>query len=68
MLDSLSSLLLRRHDAATLGTQALDWTGTLRSRRAVDDLRELRRLAQPHRHLTEIAELRHRIGAVVATS
>jgi hypothetical protein len=55
-------------DAATLGTQALDWTGTLRSRRAVDDLRELRRLAQPHRHLTEIAELRHRIGTMVAAS
>lgn len=52
-------------EATVLGTQALDWAGPLRSRRAADDLRELRRLAEPHTHLTEIAELRHRIGTVV---
>ncbi|MBA2696653.1 MAG: hypothetical protein H0U62_12635 [Actinobacteria bacterium] len=55
-------------EAAALGTQALDRAGTLRSRRAVDDLRDLRRLAEPHARLTEVADLRQRIGAVVAVS
>ena len=34
-------------EAAALGTQALNWAGTLRSRRTVDDLRDLRRLSEP---------------------
>lgn len=55
-------------EAAALGAQALDWAGPLRSRRAIDDLRDLRRLAQPHVKLTDIADLRSRIGAVVAAS
>ncbi len=65
----LASLIMVTGDpleAATLGTQALDWAGPLRSRRAADDLRDLRRLAEPHAHLSEIAELRQRIGTVIA--
>jgi hypothetical protein len=46
----------------------LDWAGTLRSGHIVHGLRDLRHLAQPHAYLTEIAELRHRIGATVAVS
>jgi len=67
----LASLIMVTGDpreAAALGTQALDWAGPLRSGRAVDDLRDLRRISQPHTHLTEVAELRHRIGAVLPTS
>ena len=67
----LASLIMVTGDpteAAALGTQALDRAGTLRSRRAVDDLRDLRRLAEPHARLTEVADLRQRIGAVVAVS
>ena len=67
----LTSLIMATGDpveAAALGTQALDWAGPLRSRRAVDDLRDLRHLAQPHTHLTEVAELRHHIGAVLPAS
>jgi hypothetical protein len=56
----------RPAEATVLGARALDAAGTLRSRRAADDLRELRRLGQPHEHLTEVAELRHRIGMAVA--
>ncbi|GHF16787.1 hypothetical protein GCM10017786_58400 [Amycolatopsis deserti] len=33
---------------AALGTEALDWSGPIRSRRAFDDLRDLRRLARDH--------------------
>jgi hypothetical protein len=50
-------------EAAALGTRALDWAGTLRSRHAIDDLR---RLAEPHASLTDVADLRDRIGTVVA--
>ncbi|MDQ3153957.1 MAG: XRE family transcriptional regulator [Actinomycetota bacterium] len=65
----LASLIMVTGDpreAAALGGQVLDWAGTLRSRRAVDDLRELRRFAEPHARLTEVADLRHRIGTVIA--
>jgi len=52
-------------EATALGTQAL--TGRpLRSRRATDDLRDLRRLAEPHASHTEVADIRDRIGTVVA--
>ena len=67
----LASLIMVTGDpieAAALGTQALDWAGTLRSGHIVHGLRDLRHLAQPHAYLTEIAELRHRIGATVAVS
>ncbi|HVE95497.1 MAG TPA: hypothetical protein VNA67_00655 [Pseudonocardiaceae bacterium] len=57
----LASLIMATGDsaeAAALGTQALDWGGILRSRRATDDLR---RLAQPHASRTEVTDLRDRI-------
>ncbi|MGH8571573.1 MAG: XRE family transcriptional regulator [Gammaproteobacteria bacterium] len=66
---ALASLVMVTGDpreAAALGTQALDWAGTLRSRRATDDLSDLRRLAQPHANLTEVADLRDRIRTVIA--
>ena len=65
----LASLIMTTGDpleAAALGTQALNWTGSLRSRRAADDLHKLRRLAEPHARLPEVAELRQRIGTLVA--
>jgi hypothetical protein len=55
-------------DAASLGSRALGDAGKIRSRRAVDDLRELRALAEPHSRLTEVGELCSRIGIVVATA
>lgn len=67
----LASLIMVTGDpreAAVLGGQALDAAGTLRSRRAADDLRELRRFAEPHARLTEVAELRHRIGTVISAT
>jgi hypothetical protein len=65
----LASLIMATGDpleAAALGTQALDWASPLRSRRATDDLHELRRLAEPHTRLPEVAELSQRIGTAVA--
>ena len=65
----LASLIMVTGDpreAAALGIQALDAIGTLRSRRAADDLRELGRFSEPHVRLPEVAELRHRIATVVA--
>lgn len=65
----LSSLIMVTGDpaeAVALGGQALDAAGTIRSGRAAQDLRDLRRLSKPHERLTEVAELRHRIGAVMA--
>jgi hypothetical protein len=55
-------------EATAFGIQAVDAAGPLRSRRALDDLRELRRLAEPHAHLPEIAHLRHRIRIVLAAA
>lgn len=68
-LIQLSRLIMVNGDpleAAAFGTQALGGAGPLRSRRALDDLRDLRRLAEPHTHLPEIADLRHRIRTAVA--
>ncbi len=65
----LASLIMTTGDpikAAALGTQALDWAGPLRSRRAADDLRDLRCRAEPHTRLPEVAELCQRIGTVIA--
>jgi hypothetical protein len=67
----LTSLIMTTGDpleAATLGTQALDGAGTLRSQRATHDLRELRHLSQPHTHLPEVAHLYHRIRTVLVAS
>lgn len=65
----LTSLIMTTGDpreAATLGAQALDAAGTLRSRRAADDLRELRNIAERHANLTEVADLRDRIRTGLA--
>lgn len=64
----LASLVMTTGDpveAALLGGRALDWAGNVKSRRAADDLRDLHRFALPHDNLTEVAELRHRIGTAV---
>ncbi|MEV5543944.1 XRE family transcriptional regulator [Saccharopolyspora shandongensis] len=55
-------------EAAQLGTQALQAAGPIKSRRAADDLRELRRVGKPHVRLDEVAELCSRIGSAVATT
>lgn len=51
--------------AATIGHAALDVAGTIHSRRTTEDLRDLAHCAAPHQHLTEVAHLRHRIGALL---
>ncbi|XVS61984.1 helix-turn-helix transcriptional regulator [Actinosynnema sp. CA-299493] len=64
----LASLVMAVGDpaeAAVLGSLALDWAGTVKSRRAADDLRDLHRFALVHDNVTEVAELRHRIGTAV---
>lgn len=64
----LASLIMATGDpaeAAALGTQALDWSGTIRSRRAADDLRDLSQFGRPHEHLTEVAELRRSLSTAV---
>ena len=65
----LASLIITTGDpleAAALGTQALDGMGSLHSQRTTHKLRELRHLSAPHTHLPEIADLRHRIGTILA--
>lgn len=52
-------------EGAVLGDRALEWVGPVRSCRAADDLRDLRRLGRPHAHLTDVAALCERIGAAV---
>jgi hypothetical protein len=64
----LASLVMVTGDpceAASIGGQALDAVNTIRSKRAVDDMRDLRRFGEPHEQLAGVAELIHRIGAVV---
>ncbi|MGH3811332.1 MAG: XRE family transcriptional regulator, partial [Pseudonocardiaceae bacterium] len=64
----LSSLVMVTGDpgeAAVIGGQALDSASTIRSRRAADDMRDLRRFSEPHERLTVVAELTHRIGSVM---
>ncbi len=65
---NLASLVMVTGDpceAALIGGQALDAASTIRSRRAADDMRDLRRLGEPYERLTAVAELTHRIGSVV---
>lgn len=52
-------------EAASLGGLALDWAGPIRSRRAADDLRDLRHISAPHKGITSVAELTQRIGTAV---
>lgn len=67
----LASLTMATGDpieAAAIGNAALDSAGTIRSRRAADDLRELARYASRHTRITEAAALQHRITHLVLTS
>jgi hypothetical protein len=60
----LASLLMVTGDprqAAAMGNQALHSAGSLRSRRAVDDMWELHRFAGRHEQIVEVQELRDRI-------
>ena len=64
----LASLLMATGDpreASAAGHCAMDDAGRLRSRRAADDLRELRRLAGRHADLPEVTRLRERITQLV---
>lgn len=64
----LASLVMLAGDpdeAAVIGWQALDAASTIRSQRAADDMRDLRRFAEPHERLPGVAELIHRIGSAV---
>lgn len=66
----LASLVMATGDpseATKIGGRALDAVSTIRSRRAADDLRELRRFGQPHERLTGVTELVSRIGTLVVT-
>ncbi|MGK4593938.1 XRE family transcriptional regulator [Amycolatopsis sp. WAC 04197] len=61
----LASLTMRAGDpveAAQIGARALKEAGTITSRRAADDLRELRTFANDHRRVSEVAELQNGIG------
>lgn len=60
----LASLVMAKGDpmqAIAIGHQALNDVGRLTSRRAADDLKELRRFAGHHRTVEEAAHLRQRI-------
>jgi hypothetical protein len=60
----LASLLMVTGDprrAAMIGNQALESVRSLRSRRALDDVWELHRLADRHSKIVEVSELRDRI-------
>ncbi|MGH3772992.1 MAG: XRE family transcriptional regulator [Pseudonocardiaceae bacterium] len=64
----LASLTMATGDplqAAALGVEALDSAGTIRSRRTLDDLRELNHHAAAHQNLEDIAHLRHRINTLL---
>jgi hypothetical protein len=67
----LASLLMATGDpreAAAAGQQAMNDAGRLRSRRAADDLRELRRLAGRHARIPEVACLRERVTQLVGAT
>ncbi|MGH3824968.1 MAG: XRE family transcriptional regulator [Pseudonocardiaceae bacterium] len=64
----LASLVMATGDpceAVVIGGRALGTISTIRSRHAADDLRDLRRFGEPYERLAGVAELIHRIGAVV---
>ena len=64
----LASLIMATGDpreASAAGQRAIDDAGRLRSRRAADDLRELRRFAGRHVSLPEVADLRERVAQLV---
>lgn len=64
-LASLSMAVGDPREGATIAQQALDDIGRIRSRRAIDDLRELQRFADRHRKIVEAAEVRDRITEIL---
>jgi hypothetical protein len=67
----LASLTMAAGDpdeAGAIGQRALTSAGKIRSRRAADDLRQLRYLAAPHDRIDEVAALCHAIGERVANA
>ncbi len=64
-LASLTMVIGDPLQAAALGHTALDLAGTIRSRRAAEELRELFHYAAAHQHLDEVSHLRHRIATLV---
>lgn len=64
----LATLTMAKGDpeeAAAIGARAVRDAGAVRSRRAIDDLRELHRTALPHQHRDSVAELRHKIEEAI---
>ncbi|MBV9163266.1 MAG: XRE family transcriptional regulator [Pseudonocardiales bacterium] len=69
-LAKLASLTMVTGDplqAAAIGHEALNITGSIRSHLATEDLRDLSRYATAHQHLEEVEHLRHRIATLVCT-
>lgn len=67
----LASLTMRvgePAEAVRIGTDALNAAGAITSRRAADDLCELREYAERHQKVTDVAELRYAISERVAIS
>ncbi|MBV9142986.1 MAG: XRE family transcriptional regulator [Pseudonocardiales bacterium] len=67
MLASLTMVTGDPRHAVTIGNEALQVAGTLRSRFTTEKLRELFRHAAVHQDLEEVADLRHRIRTLVCT-
>lgn len=66
----LASLVMATGDpeeAASIGVRAVKDAGTVRSRRAQDDMRELHRLARPHANREQVTKLRHQIQSAIQT-
>ncbi len=55
-------------EAAAIGRRAVADAGTVRSRRAADDLRELDRFAATHESIADVAECKQRIGQLLRVS
>jgi hypothetical protein len=69
-LTKLASLTMATGDprqAVTIGNEALEIAGTIRSRHTTDELRELFQHAAVHQDLSEVAELRHRVRTLIST-
>ncbi|WP_328373254.1 helix-turn-helix domain-containing protein (plasmid) [Streptomyces sp. NBC_00445] len=64
-LASLKMAIGDPQEAVVVGNRALDEVGRLRSKRAVEDVLELRRIAAPRSRSPEVAALRERIRTTV---
>lgn len=67
-LASLTMAIGNPVEAATIGTDALNVAGTIRSRRAADDLRELNHYAARYSDIEDVVALRQRITTAVLAS